>query len=311
MKCCLLTYRGRYLDDFKEKVIVSKQPRTSVLLLPLIIVALILSACGGGQPNPEPQPIAAPVQASERMYADFDPVDADCVMPLTKQQLDELDDYIEDNGNPYGSRVKEVCVLEQDKTGAYVQHYYSAADQGLFERVYPQHDRSDLGTWVLYTMLFGHSKQVLNFGLVTGQLSLLDYVFLNSFYGVDRSGYMYRPYSGSGSSWRGHRMDTGKSIKQVRYGALKPLPYQQGIMNPAPGYSKPSPLLTQPKTTSAPKQTLGLSTPKPASRPTSNAGSGSGYTKPQDGGSTVKRGGFGGSGGSGGSKPGGGSKPRK
>jgi hypothetical protein len=154
---------------------------------------------------------------------------------MTAEQRARLEGYaaehpeaIADSGD-----AQDVCVIELVDAG-YQEAHYSRGDH--------------FADYLLYSMLFRGSRSVLlTYGVVSGDLSLLEYFALTMLVGVDKYGSMYHPYTKSthDGSWSRVRTDLGQAVTHVKYGSAAPVSYGTAIKKAPPvpaGYATKQPL---------------------------------------------------------------------
>lgn len=154
-----------------------------------------------------------------------------CFQQVNPEQEQQLTGLISDAGEV--AQPQSVCVIEPDGNGGYVQAHYIASD--------------NFAKYLLYALLLQNSRNALfTYGVISGEISLLDYLTLSLMMGVDKYGSLFQPFTKSGrdGSWSRIKSDVGARVSAVRYGSTAPK-LQTAATSPAPPAGKsytPQPL---------------------------------------------------------------------
>lgn len=139
--------------------------------------------------------------------------DTQCFTQLSPDQKAQLTQYASQNGSSVTNTsnntdgTQNICVLEPNGQGGYNERFYNRD--------------SHFGDYLLYGMLFGRSSHALTtYGVVSGDISVLDAIMLNSLMDVNSGGQLYRPYTHSGNSWQPRKtVVNNTTINHVYYGS--------------------------------------------------------------------------------------------
>lgn len=168
---------------------------------------------------------------SSNNNASSDSQDSACMQELSPEQLQQAQNFTAQqtnvSNNSDGSQ--NICVMKDGN-----EHYYN--------------QRDGFNNYAMYALLFGHSRTMMTYGLISGELSPLDYMLLSNMYSVNRSGQPYHPYSHGSNGWsRQPIIDNSVHVTNVYYGSSSaPISIAQATKAPK-DYSSP----TLPRSTDA------------------------------------------------------------
>lgn len=185
--------------------------RQAIVLLGIMSVAFGLAAC------------SSPASAATAPT---------CFTQLSQQQEQQIQQYTAQQGGQLTSQTansngtQDICVLQPNGNGGYDQHYYNQQD--------------GLANYWMYALMFGHSQSLADYGLITGQLSPLDYIMLTSLSGVNRNGGFYHPYGYSSGRWQRESQPVIiNHVTVVQYGSRPPVSYSKASsVKPPRGYAR-------------------------------------------------------------------------
>ncbi len=177
-----------------------------ITFLAVVMASVTLTACGGGSSN----------QA-----------DQSCFSQLTSDQEQQLRSYVASNGDQSSSNGDgTVCVL--DNSGN--EHYYRQQD--------------NFSNYLLYSAMFGQSRTLATYGLISGDLSPMQYIALQSLTSINRQGYAYHPYGYSNNRWNHQDYSPTTRIQNVHvtnvyYGqSTTPVSFKQAYSSPPKQYKQ-------------------------------------------------------------------------
>ena len=249
----------------------TKQSFVRTLIVPLVALGIIAGAAGcSGNPQPQAASWSLDQQDAAECYSELNAADTAKLAEYAAKNGDEVKTY-DDAGD-----TDTICVID---TGG-GQHYVHRNDDANF-----------LYYWMMARVMgYRGGNTMLTYGMLSGDLSPLQYMALTSLVGIDSSGRAYSPYTPvGGNQWLRQPTYKNYTVTNVYYGTSRtPVDFATAQKAPKAGYNT----MPMPKASSDATGTIGktgvikVDTAKPASTYAKNngvkaatplSGSGSGY----------------------------------